>query len=170
MKQLLESEGFSDCVFVVAATRAVDTSLYDGLRCPVVYDQSYNLLQVADAALVNSGTATLETALFEVPQVVCYQLKMARISFPIIYNLLLHIPHVSLVNILAQKQVVVELLGPNFQLDNTLRELHRVLDDTRYRETVMADYKQLKSDLGTQIASESAARSVVGYLRGVSEP
>ena len=80
-------------------------------------------------------------------------------------HLLLHIPHVSLVNILACKGLVTELLGPSFNLTNTVRELKRVLYDAQARSTIAAGYRQLKSDLGTQVASESAAQAVVDFLR-----
>ncbi|MBP5259424.1 MAG: lipid-A-disaccharide synthase [Paludibacteraceae bacterium] len=164
LKQLRQ-EDFPDCLFVMAATSAVDPSLYGEVPFPLLFDRTYDLLQVADAALVNSGTATLETALFEVPQVVCYQLKAAWISFPVIYHLLLHIPHVSLVNILAGSGLVTELLGPSFNLRNTMRELKRILYDDAVRSAVLSGYRQLKSDLGTQVASESAARAVVDFLQ-----
>ena len=160
----LSPANYPGCVFVMAATGAVDASLYEGVPFTLLFDRTYDLLQVADAALVNSGTATLEAALFEVPQVVCYQLRMAKIAFPLIYNLLLKIPYVSLVNILARREVVKELLGPYYTQENTERELHRALDDSEWRSSMLEGYRQLKSDLGVQVASETVAAEVTRLL------
>lgn len=157
----LQPTDFSDCQLVVAATSAVPKSLYEQLpaHIHVVYDQTYALLQYAAAGGVNSGTATLEAALFRMPQVVCYGLFASRIAMPLLKRMI-KIPYVSLVNILSQKQVVKELLGHYFTPRSLTQELQCLLNDASYRQNMLADYDALAKSLGTCIASETTAQAL----------
>jgi lipid-A-disaccharide synthase len=126
----------------------------------VVFDQTYALLPHAAAGAINSGTATLETALFRLPQVVCYGITCSRLAMPILRRMV-KIPHVSLVNIIAQKEVVKELLGHHFTAASLTTELKRLLNDTSYRNRILCDYDALAQSLGTAIASNTAAKDML---------
>ena len=129
-----------------------------------VYDQTYALLQHATAGAINSGTATLETALFRLPQVVCYGIKYSRIAMPFL-RMLIKLRLVSLVNIIAQKEVVKELLGHYFNATALTQELQRLLHDNAYRNRILADYDAIADSLGTAVASDTAAQDIVRSQR-----
>ncbi|MBO4369785.1 MAG: lipid-A-disaccharide synthase [Paludibacteraceae bacterium] len=156
---------FEGYQFVVGASNAVDKALYDNAGFDLVWDDAYGLLQHADMAIVNSGTATLETALFNVPQVVCYQLPAKYISYPIIYGMLLKIKYVSLVNIIAGKETVKELLAYHFTAENVQTELLQILKCDAHRQTILDDYQRIREKLTTQVASETAALKIIESLK-----
>lgn len=157
----LLSDKFKDYQFVVAATSAVNPQLYS--ECGVlklVFDQTYDLLTYSSAAVVNSGTATLETALIGIPQVVCYHVAFGRLAYWL-FSRILKIPHVSLVNIIAQKGVVKELLAHFFTAENTSAELEKLLFNGDYRSQILSSYAEISQILGTNIAAEQATELIL---------
>ncbi len=152
--------------FVVAAVTNLPAAFYERLArqysIKVVYDKSYDLLAQATVALVTSGTATLETALFEVPQVVCYRLSWASYQ---ITRMLIRVKFISLVNLIANREVVPELIQTQLNPDRLLGELQHILPGSNGRETQLAGYREIKGMMGTAGASATTARLMVGYLR-----
>jgi len=153
---------FPDVQFVVAGVDSLSASVYalakeKGIR--VVFNQTYDLLSHAVAAVVTSGTATLETALFRVPQVVVY--RTSFLSYHIAKRLI-RVPYISLPNLIADKAVVRELLQDDFSVENLRTELHQILSNTDYRAALLAGYEEITDHLGTQPASVTVARLILG--------
>lgn len=147
--------------FFIAQAPGLDASFYEPLiqKQPVVLirDQTYNLLKQADAALVTSGTATLETALFGVPEIVCYK------GNPLSYWLakkLIKVKYISLVNLILDKPAVRELIQQELTEDNLRKELNTLLLDRERKEALQSDYTHLWEMLGTFKSSEKAAEEV----------
>ncbi len=160
-KELL-TDKFKDYQFVLAATSAVRPELYaDAGELKLVFDQTYDLLTHASAAVVNSGTATLETALIGTPQVVCYHVAFGRLTYAI-FSRVLKISHVSLVNIIAKRGVVRELLAHFFTAENTAAELEKLLFSADYRSQILSGYAEIAQTLGTSIAAEKTAEFIIG--------
>ena len=162
------SRAFPDYRFIIAKAPSLDDRFYEQLMEPYknvrsIRNKTYQLLLHAKAALVTSGTATLETALFGVPQVVCY--KGSNISYQIAKRLI-KVKYISLVNLIMDKEVVKELIQNEMNVQNVTTELRRVLKD---RDTIIrmkrdyADLKKLLSEGGN--ASEKAAKSIVQMIR-----
>ncbi|MEQ8301748.1 MAG: lipid-A-disaccharide synthase [Cyclobacteriaceae bacterium] len=155
-----------DYHFVVAAVRSMPDHLYQPIttfeNVTLVFDSTYDLLDRAHAAIVTSGTATLETALFKVPQVVVY--KANRLEFGLA-KLMLKVDYISLVNLIVNKEAIRELLQKDAIPENIILELRRLVSDNHYREQMSNDYSQLLEILDTGSASENAARLMVGYLK-----
>jgi lipid-A-disaccharide synthase len=121
------------------------------------------LLQQAKAALVTSGTATLETALFRVPQVVCYYIPMGKvISF--LRRHILKVKYISLVNLVADKEVVRELVADTMTVANVRAELDALLNDVAYRENMLREYDRMIEILGPAGASRQAASKMIELL------
>jgi lipid-A-disaccharide synthase len=154
--------------FVVAGMSLLGPKIYNELipsdsHIDVVYDQTYNLLSTAFAAVVCSGTATLETALFNVPQVVCYRAN--PISIAIAKTLVgKRIKYISLVNLIADREVVQELLADRFTVDNIRTELRAILPGGSKRAQMLADYQHITDMLGTESAPDNAARLMTEEL------
>ena len=154
---------------VLAGAPGVAPDYYDrflhGTGVRIVYGKTYPLLSHAVAALVTSGTATLETALFGVPQVVCY-----RIAFPklvaLLRRLLLKVKYISLVNLIADAEVVRELVADTFTVDNIRRELDAILPGSPARDVMLRGYEEVSRRLGTSVAPDNAAQLIVKALRG----
>jgi lipid-A-disaccharide synthase len=156
---------FPDYHFAVSAAPSADRVTIEKIcaRFPVkiIYADSYSLLKNSFAALVTSGTATLETALFGVPQVVCY--KGGTISY-MIAKQLVNVKFISLVNLIMEKEVVRELIQNKLTEKNITTELEKILkDDNRIR--ILAQYNELRTRLGGQGASERAAQKIVEFVR-----
>ena len=147
--------------FVVAGAPSQDESFYksimQGYDVPIVFGQTYALLSHAHAALVTSGTATLETALFEVPEVVCY--KGSPISYWIA-RWLVDIKFISLVNLIADRELVKELIQGEMNTRQLKAELDKCLEG-QHRDKLIAEYKLMKERLGGGGASEKAAQIIV---------
>jgi lipid-A-disaccharide synthase len=133
----------------------------------LVKGNTYNLLKQATAALVTSGTATLETALFGVPQVVCY--KGNAISFWLATKLV-KVKYISLVNLIMDKLVVTELIQHDLTPEKLEAALSRLMNDTAYKAELKADYAELWHKLGSLPASENAAREIVALAAHEYEP
>jgi lipid-A-disaccharide synthase len=127
----------------------------------IVYNQTYELLQKAHAALVTSGTATLETALFNVPEVVCY--KGSTISFAIAKKLV-KVKYISLVNLIMDKEIVKELIQEELNETNLKLELSKLLNPVS-RQQILNNYADLKTRLGGGGASKKAAEVIIDYLK-----
>ena len=130
-------------------------------RVNIVYGQTYELLLHASVALVTSGTATLETALFRVPQVVCYYMNGGKLVNFVFKNFF-HVPYISLVNLIAGSEVVRELFGAEFSYRKIHAELTRIVRDDKYRSEMLAGYDRVISILGEPGASERTAELIVG--------
>lgn len=156
-------EKFPDHQFVIAGAPGQDRSFYEGFinqtDVALIENNTYDLLSVSSAALVTSGTATLETALFKVPEVVCY--KGSKISYEI-GKRLVNIEFISLVNLILEKEVVTELIQDEFNESNLENELFKILDH-KHREKIFDQYYQLERKLGGKGASEKTAKLIVKY-------
>jgi|TARA_B110000238_G_scaffold57994_1_gene63444 lipid-A-disaccharide synthase len=128
----------------------------------VISNQTYNILRVSTAAIVTSGTATLETALFNVPQVVCY--KTSWTSYLIGRLLIRNLKYISLVNIIQDKEVVKELIQNDCNKTNLVIELEKILDK-KNRSSMLAEYKMLHNKLGGKGASKKTADLIKMYLK-----
>jgi lipid-A-disaccharide synthase len=127
----------------------------------LVDNQTYALLQEAEAALVTSGTATLETALFGVPEVVCY--KGSQFSY-LIARRLVNVPYISLVNLIMEREIVKELIQDDCRPEKLRTELQRILAP-EHRRQLQSDYQELRRKVGQPGASRRAAQKMVQYLR-----
>lgn len=150
--------------WVVAGISTFSKDFYtsNGGNFTLVFDKTYDLLSVASAAVVTSGTATLETALFSVPQVVVY--KTSPITYSIA-KLLVKIKYISLVNLVADKGVVKELIQGEYTTENTKNELEKVLTNTKNREKQLVEYKNLIERLGKTEASSEAAKTILNFRK-----
>lgn len=156
----------ADFQFVVAAVSNLDRDLYQGLKdlpnVSFVNDASYDLLSQADAAIVTSGTATLETALFRVPQVVVY--KTSGITYSIA-KLIIKVRFISLVNLIADKEVVKEMIQNDASAEHVSKELRLMLTDADYRNKMLSNYDDIIRILDTGSASENTASLMLEYLK-----
>lgn len=151
--------------FVVAGAPSQNKEYYaqflkdTGIK--IIFNQTYQLLQLAQAALVTSGTATLETALFGVPEVVCY--KGGKISY-LIARQLIKVNYISLVNLIMDKEIVKELIQDELNEKNLKEELNKLLaNDTR--KEMIHNYSLLREKLGGNGASKKTASLMINYLR-----
>lgn len=153
---------------VVAGAPAIDDEFYapfiEGKPVTLVKNQTYKLLSQATAALVTSGTATLETALFNVPQVVCYKTPVPRLV-RFAFNHVIKCKYISLVNLIADREVVQELLADRFSVENIRNELRRLLPGHDARTAMLFDYREVAKRLGDDVAPDNAAQLMVRYLR-----
>jgi lipid-A-disaccharide synthase len=162
------SRAFPDYQFVVAEAPGLDSDFYDEIlknypRAGRVRNQTYALLMHAEAACVTSGTATLETALFGVPEVICY--KGSSISYQIAKRLI-KVKYISLVNLIMDKPVVKELIQHDMNVANIITELKNLLEDAKTRDRIHKDYSDLRSLLSQDgNASEKAAELIVAFGR-----
>lgn len=153
---------------VIAGAPGIDKDFYkpyleDG-AC-IVFGETYNILNNAHAALVTSGTATLEAGIFRVPQVVCYATPMARL-YSWLKKRFLKVRFVSLVNLVAGKEVVRELVAADMRLENVKAELAKILPvDSEDRKTMLNEYDRMLEILGEAGASERAASKIVALLK-----
>ena len=152
---------------VIAGAPGIDKEFYKpyldaGAR--IVFGETYNILNNAHAALVTSGTATLETGIFRVPQVVCYATPMARL-YSWLKKRFLKVKFVSLVNLVAGREVVRELVAADMTIDNIKSELGKILADGEERAAMLKEYDRMLEILGEAGASERAAGKMVVLLK-----
>ena len=156
---------------VLAGAPGIDKEFYEpyldaGVR--IVYGRTYDLLNNSHAALVTSGTATLETALFNVPQVVCYAMPMGRL-YSWLKKHFLKVKYISLVNLVAGSEVVRELVAAEMTLPNVVSELGGLLPaDGKKRTAMLGEYSRMVEILGKPGASQRAAGKIVSLLKGRS--
>lgn len=162
------ASAFPDYQLVLAAAPGISPEYYaefvKGTNLQVIFGRTYRLLQQADVALVTSGTATLETALFRVPQVVCYHTPVGKlVSF--LRKHILKVKFISLVNLIAGREVVRELVADTMTVENMRNELKRLLFQADYRRKMLDGYKEMARLLGPAGAPRHAAREMVKLLK-----
>jgi lipid-A-disaccharide synthase len=161
------SENFSDYQLVLAGAPSIEKDYYDkfleGKNVKFVDNETYALLSHSAAALVTSGTATLETALFNVPQVVCYETPVPRL-IRFAFNHIIKVKYISLVNLIADDEVVPELMADRFTVDNIRTSLEAILPGGKDREKMLTAYKEVSNRLGDLVAPDNAARQMVEML------
>ncbi len=161
---LKAAQHFKDYKIIVACAPNQELSYYKSLvgeEIELIHGKTYQLLKQANLALVTSGTATLETALFRVPQVVCY--KSSYVSYWIA-RMLVNIKYISLVNLILNKEAVTELIQHHCTVENMVMELKKLEDNQDKREQVLSDYDDLIELLGSRGASERVANSLLNAL------
>jgi lipid-A-disaccharide synthase len=163
------AQRFKQYQFVIAAAPNIDTKIYEQIiqnkNIKIVHNQTYALLQQSRMAMVTSGTATLETALFNVPQVVCYKMGFGNVLEKF-RDQILKVPFFSLVNLIANREVVKELFQSQVTPDQIANELVRLDTDAAYRQRMIDGYAQIRRQLETpESASLTAARNVVAYAK-----
>ena len=153
---------------VLAGAPSIPPEYYEpflkGSSVRLVVNETYRLLSEATAALVTSGTATLETCMFRVPQVVCYYTPLKRfIGF--MRRLVLNVKYVSLVNLIADREVVTELVADTFSVDNIRHELEKILPGGPDRQRMLDDYEEVHRRLGESDAPDRAAEIMIQLLK-----
>ena len=161
------SRSFPDYQFVVAGAPGIEPEFYRqyiDADTEIVFGETYRLLAHATAALVTSGTATLETALFRMPQVVCYYTAAGKLV-SLLRRVVLKVPFVSLVNLIAGKEVVTELVAGDMRVGTIVRGLSLILPGGKERGRMLDDYNRLIQVLGEAGASERAATQMIEALK-----
>ena len=158
---------FPNYQFVIACAPSLPVSYYkeiigDKANVRLVVNRTYQLLQLSSAAMVTSGTATLETALFDVPEVVCY--KANKIS-NIIARQLAKVRFICLVNLIMDREVVKELIQNDLTANNVANELKSLLASSKRQKKLLEDYEELKSVLGNAGASDKAAEIIIANVK-----
>ena len=155
---------------VLAGAPSIADEYYEGFirgsQVRQVKNQTYPLLAHSTAALVTSGTATLETALFNVPQVVCYKTPVPRL-IRFAFNHIIKVEYISLVNLIMNKEVVSELFADRFTIDNIAHCLQTLLPSGEARQEMLNNYVLLQKVLGDDVAPDNAAKLMYGMLKGV---
>lgn len=165
---LRAASDFPEYQLVLAGAPGISPDYYaqyiGGEKVKVIFNQTYPLLRHAQAALVTSGTATLETALLRVPQAVCYHTPIGKV-IAFLKRHVLKVPYISLVNLIANREVVKELVADLMTVDQIREELHRILYDETYRNQMLAGYDYMASRLGEPGAPVRAAHLMVKLLK-----
>jgi lipid-A-disaccharide synthase len=163
------ADRFDDYQLVLAGAPSISVEYYgkfiDGTRVHLIDNDTYALLANAEAALVTSGTATLETALFNVPQVVCYETPLPQI-IAFLRRHILHVKYISLVNLIADREVVCELVADTFTVENIADELNSLLNDSLCRNKMLSGYVDVMQRLGDKVAPDNAADIMYRLLKG----
>lgn len=168
LSRMIEAaRSFPQYQFVVAGAPGIEPDFYKQYidsSTKIVFGQTYRLLQQAEAALVTSGTATLETALFRVPQVVCYYTAAGKlVSF--LRRHILKVKYISLVNLIADCEVVTELVADGMTVANIKKELAKIVPGGSGRSLMLSEYDRLIAILGEPGASERAASQITALLK-----
>ncbi|MDR1792347.1 MAG: lipid-A-disaccharide synthase [Bacteroidales bacterium] len=157
---------FPDYQFVIAGVenhKSLYSEICKNTTIPIIYNQTYDLLAVSHAAMVTSGTATLETALFKIPQVVCY--RSDYVSYSIAKKLIHDIEYISLVNLITKQPVVTELIQNQLTTDNLVKELQLILGNTQQRARMLKNYELLETLLGNGTANQSIAKKMIEIMK-----
>ncbi len=158
---------FDNYQTVISGAPGIDPQYYqkilDGKKIPVVFGKTYELLQHSRAAIVNSGTATLETAMVGTPQVVVYHVIFGRLAYAV-KDILIKVKFFSLVNLVAEKEVVKELVAHFFTVENVARELEKLIYHQTYRNRITKGYNEILETLGEPGAAKRAATSIYREL------
>jgi lipid-A-disaccharide synthase len=162
------SRFYPDYQFVIAGAPGIEPDFYQkiigGYPVPIVFNQTYNLVKFSKAALVTSGTATLETALIGTPQIVCYTTNIGTLLYKI-GRKLIKVKWISLVNLILNFEAVKELIQNRFKKEYIIDELNRILYQETYRETMLQNYARLHEILGHPGASQRAAKSIIEFVK-----
>jgi lipid-A-disaccharide synthase len=163
---------FPECRFVIGAAPSIEKDWYDSFPKPphvaVVYGMTYPLLSSSDAALVTSGTATLETALFGAPETICYKTSgiAGTLSYLLARKLIgKRLKYIGMVNLIMNKEVVKEWIQHDLTSENIAGELKKLITDVPYRERMKNDFNLMREKLGGAGASEKAAAIITEFLR-----
>ena len=165
---LRAASAFPEYQLVLAGAPGISPDYYHeyigDAKVKILFGQTYRLLQQAEAALVTSGTATLEAALFRVPQAVCYHTPIGKVvSF--LRRHILTVKYISLVNLIANREVVKELVADTMTVEQARAELERILYDKDYRQRMLDGYEYMAARLGDAGAPKRAAQEMVRLLR-----
>ncbi len=162
--QALPQWGESEGAIVVTGAPGIEPAFYDRFLTneKIVFNETYDLVSRASVAIVNSGTATLETALLDCPQVAVYHVACGRF-LGLIRPLLFQIPHFTLVNIIPNREIIKEKIAYLFTVNEVAREVERILTDGAYRQTMLDGYAEIRHILGMNPAAETAAKMIVEY-------
>jgi lipid-A-disaccharide synthase len=162
------AERFNGYQFVIAGAPSQQKEIYNnalgGREIPVLFGQTYELLQQSKAALVASGTATLETAVINIPQVVCYRIEAGWFG-SLLKKMIVKIEFISLVNLIVGREVVKELFQETCTPQKVGDELDRILNDNGYRKNILKGYEEMRSKLGGPGCAENAAGEMIRLLR-----
>jgi lipid-A-disaccharide synthase len=160
---------FNDYQLVIAGAPGITRDYYDSVLgssdVKILFGETYRLLMNSEAALVTSGTATLETALFGVPQAVCYHTPIGKV-IAFLKKHLLKVKYISLVNLVADYEVVKELVADTMTVNGIRAELERILHNNHYREKMLSGYATVAKYLGEPGAPDKAANKMVNLLKG----
>jgi len=166
-KMIAAASKLTDYQIIIAGAPGIDPQFYHSFiqtqKVSIVFDQTYDLVQQASAAVVNSGTATLETALLGTPQVVVYHVAFPRFSYTF-QGLVMKVNFFSLVNLIATKEVVKELLFHFFTVENVAKELEQLLHNKEYRLKMVNEYAKIKNILGEPNTAKHAAEKMIACL------
>lgn len=161
------AERFEDFQMVLASAPSIEDKYYEqfvkGTPVRMVRNKTYQLLSHSTAALVTSGTATLETALFNVPQVVCYETPLPRLV-RFAFDHIMSCKHISLVNLIVDKEVVQEMFADRFKVDAIADQLYQLLPGMEGRKRMLAEYQVVRERLGNLMAPDEAATIMHGLL------
>ncbi len=151
---------------IIAGAPGIDKEYYsnytDG-KIKILFDKTYQILSFAKMALVTSGTATLETSLFRVPQIVCYYTPLGKfVSF--LRRHILKVKYISLVNLIANKEVVKELVADGMTIENIKKEAKAIIYNNEYKNNMLNEYDRIIEILGTESASSKAASAIIKKL------
>ncbi len=154
----LSPKGESEGAIVVTGAPGIEPAFYDRFLTneKIVFNETYDLLSQAAVAIVNSGTATLETALLNCPQVAVYHVACGRL-LGLLRPLIFQIPHFTLVNIIPNREVIQEKIAYLFTVDEVANEVKRILEDDTYRQKMLAGYDEIRQILGNNPAADTAA-------------
>lgn len=160
-------KNFPQYQFVVAGVPSLGAEIYakfdQGTGIKVLYNETYNVLKHSHAALITSGTATLEAALYNVPQVVCFAFDGGWISYQFL-KMIVKVPFISLVNLMLNREVVKELIQKDFNEKTIREELDLLVNSTTYRTQMQASYAQIRSELGDAGASDRTATDMINFM------
>lgn len=164
---------FKDYKLVIAGAPNIDTAYYQkyipkDIQTELVFGQTYQVLRQSAAALVTSGTATLETAILRVPQVVCYYIPMGKF-ITWLRGKVLKVKYISLVNLIAGREVVQELVADRMTKANIIKYLREILPEGKGRQQMLDDYEELNGILGQSGASERAAKQMFSLLSSAQQ-
>lgn len=164
------ADQFPQYSFIIAGAPSRDGKDYAGAMAghpnvSLVFGRTYDILKFADAAVINSGTASLEAALIGTPQVVCWTTSaLTAFIARKILRVLSHIKYISLGNLIIDNFAFRELIQEDFTVENVAKELHRLTEDRVYRDSMLEDYAQIRRRLGGSGASRSVASAMIGQL------
>ena len=167
-KMLEAASKFDGYQTVIAGAPGINKEYYSeyisGKNVKIVFGETYKLLSHSTAALVTSGTATLETALFNVPQVVCYHVKAGKFMM-ILKKIFIKVKFISLVNLIAGKEVVRELIADKMNVAEITAELNNILNDKDYKDNMLKGYSEMSEKLGINKAAQTTATKIIEILR-----
>ena len=163
-RMLNAASQFSDYQVVISGAPGIDPDFYNQYtshnKLPVIFNQTYELIHHAKIAIVNSGTATLETAIIGTPQVVVYSAKFGKLAI-LAKKVFIKVKYISLVNLIAEKEVVKELIAHLFTVENLVYEMNNILKNENHKQYILKEYGEIKAVLGNPGAATRAAKKII---------